>query len=263
MDDEFTQQKNIESSQDTISILIGHYSPFTGRDLLYKGMTSQIVAEALDAINQSYTVTYINDFPAHLNVLLKNRHFDTGHPWFNLGCSDIKVKEANPIRCEYRFSKPIFKTLVMFWKRVDDPFDFQTDSDVHGKRVCRPEGWFTHDLDSPERRWIRDGHITLVQPPNLSECFKLLMGGQVDLVTDQEFGGQEALHQLGIQDQVEILSRPVSDEAMHMLIHRSHPQATRYLLRLNQGLKILQESGRSERIKAWHIDRFWHELEKK
>ncbi len=248
------------TSADVISVLIGPYSPFTNRALPHSGMTSQIIAEAFDAVDQEFRVVFISDYPAHLDILLKERHFDMGHPWFNPGCDDPEMQAANPTRCEYRFSEPVFEALIQFWKRSDVPFDFVQDSDVYGKRVCRPEGWFTHDLDSADRRWIRDQHITMVQPANLHECFRMLLNNEVDLVSDQELGGLEAISELGMDDEVVALRRPVSVEAMHMLIHRSHPRASQYLSTLNMGLEKLRSQGRIDIISAEHLDRFFQGL---
>lgn len=244
-----------------LTLLVGYYPPFTARDLPQGGMITHLLAEALDRAGESFRVVRINDYRAHLEVLLRERHFDASVPWFDPDCSDPRMRAAHPVRCEYRFSEPLMETLILLWKRSNDPFRFTDDDDIVGKRVCRPAGWFLHDLDAENRRWVSNNRITLIQPDSLRECFRMLLLGEVDLVSDNEFSGLQEAADLGIGDRVESLANPIATGTLHVLVHRSHPRASLILNTINRSIEELREDRRYHDLIAEHLDLFWAHLD--
>lgn len=234
----------------------GDYQPFTDQSLPNGGLITELVETALKNQNISYKLTWINDWSAHLDPLLKEKKYDMGFPWLNPGCPNVEH-----MRCQFLFSTPIFQMLEVLFTRNDAPLKFEKDDDMIGHTLCRPSGYFTHDLERLGREWLKKNLIKLEQPQSVKECFDLLMAGKVDAVAMNDFTGRETVAKMGLQDKVAPLSRELSVEGLHVLIHKTHPRATILLNYVNKGLKALQESGEYDAIMDKHLTNHWKTVE--
>jgi len=234
----------------------GDYAPLTDQSLPQGGLITELVEQALTATGTQFQLTWINDWSAHLDPLLKQKKYDMGFPWFYPGCPG---KDA--LRCEFLFSKPVFEVLIVLFTRTDGPLVFENDSDLEGKRLCRPSGYFTHDLERVGREWLSRKVIELKQPQSVKDCFDLLLAGEVDGVTTDDFTGRDALARLGYQDRIKQQEREISLEALSVIVHKTHPRATILINRVNQGLAALHESGRYDEIMDRHLLAHWGRVE--
>jgi polar amino acid transport system substrate-binding protein len=236
------------------------YRPFTNRKDTAGGMVTEIVDAAMAQAPgvESYGVAWVNDWSAHLDPLLSSGAFDLGFPWLRPNC------EGNPgsYRCsKFLFSEPMFEMLVLLFADGREPFGFAQDSDIVGKTLCRPAGYYTHDLEKDGRNWLSENKITLKQPDSVDACFDLLVNGQVDAVALNEFTGRSAVHRLGLSDRVEIIqTRPLSIEGLHVLVHRNHPEADRLIEAIDTGLERIKADGRYQAIVDRHLAQFWDKI---
>lgn len=236
------------------------YAPFTDRDLPNGGLVTDVVQHAMEfaAPSEGFTIHWVNDWSAHLEPLLSNALLDMGLPWLKPAC-DVT---PDAYRCEnFLFSDPMFEILIMLFTDKNRPITFTQDSDILGKTLCRPAGYYTHDLDKDGRNWIAEAKITLETPDSIQDCFDLLLEGKVDAVALNEFTGRTALKDLGLNDRVSIVaSRPLSIEGLHVLIHKTHPRAAELLSLINGGLRGIKASGEYQRIIDAHMTRIWAEF---
>ncbi|QIE46741.1 transporter substrate-binding domain-containing protein [Pseudohalocynthiibacter aestuariivivens] len=238
----------------------GDYAPFTSPDLPNGGLLTDVVNSAMAKADpgEGYAIHWVEDWGSHLDPLLSNALLDLGFPWFKPDC------ESSPedYRCaNFHFSDPMFEMLILLFTDKADPVPFVSDADMAGRTLCRPRGYFTHDLDRADRRWITDGKITLKQPQTIKDCFEMLMDGEVDAVAINEFVGRTAMKDLELKDRVEIVQgRPVSIEGLHVLVHKSHPQADAMLATINAGLRGIKENGTYQSIIDTHMTRIWAEF---
>ncbi|MBS9405676.1 transporter substrate-binding domain-containing protein [Halomonas sp. TRM85114] len=251
------QASNSSGNVEVSFLTASDYRPFTDRSLPNGGIITHSINAALQTTDQfpSYRIVWINDWNAHLDPLLKERQYDIGFPWLK----PTDCTNASSVRCEFLFSDPIFEMLIVFFKLNNDNFSFSSNTVVHGKRVCRPSGYYTFDLDHKGRNWLRNQLITLVQPESVKECFQMLSEGQVDLVALNEFTGRAALSELGIASDVSALPNPIALQGLHAVVHRAHPRATVLMHILNEGLRQLDEEGMLDDIIATHLARFYEE----
>ncbi|HPQ94738.1 MAG: transporter substrate-binding domain-containing protein [Thiothrix sp.] len=244
-------------SQQVIQLLTaGDYAPFTDQSLPQGGLITELVEQALTATGIRFQLTWINDWSAHLDPLLKQKKYDMGFPWFYPGCPG-----KDTLRCEFLFSKPVFEVLIVLFTRTDSTLVFEKDRDLEGKRLCRPAGYFTHDLERAGREWLSGKVIELKQPHSVKDCFDLLLAGEVDGVTTDDFTGRDALARLGYQDRITPQAREISVEALSVVVHKTHPRATILINRVNQGLAALHESGRYDEIMDRHLLAHWSRVE--
>ena len=104
---------------------------------------------------------------------------------------------------------------------------------------------------------MKEGKITLIRPPTIDECFRLLDSGTVDGVVEAELTGRASIASLGLGDRVRIIDQPVALTTYHVLISKTHPHARTILYYMNSSLTKLRESGEYDRIIERHLARFW------
>ena len=236
------------------------YAPFTHKDSPNGGLITEIVDAAMTSASGKggYDIHWVNDWAAHSDPLLSQSMLDMGFPWFQPDC------QQNPdrYRCaNFYFSDPMFEMLILLFTDRQRPISFRDDSDIEGKTLCRPNGYFTHDLDKNGRNWVKDEKITLVRPVSVSDCFELLTEGKVDSVALNEFTGRRAVKDLELSSRVEIVqSRPLSIEGLHVLVHKTHPDAEAMLTTINSGLDKIKTNGVYQQIIDTHMSIIWSEL---
>lgn len=236
-----------------------NYPPFTAQDWPEQGMLSELVEAVFeDTPNPAtHSVSWEEDWSRQLFPMLDAKEFDMGFPWFKPDCDN---NPDNRVCTHFHFSSPLIDVVILLFARVDASLPFEVDSDVHGRTLCRPEGYFTHDLDRPDRLWLSRGLITLEQPVTVEECFEMLMAGEVDAVAVNEFLGVQKMFELGLTDAVTPLARPVSVEGLHAVISKTHWRGTTHLYRFNAGLAKLRQSARYNEIISRHLAQFWNQI---
>ena len=237
----------------------GDFAPFTDEDLENGGLITEIVdASMKNAGVNGYTINWVNDWSSHLDPLLSNAMLDAGFPWYKPDCDG---DPAN-YRCEnFHFSEPMFEMLILLFTTKAKPITFKSDADIAGKTLCRPAGYFTHDLDKNGRNWMKDAKITLKQPDSVADCFAMLTEGEVDAVALNEFTGRTAIKELGLSATVApVQTRPLSIEGLHVLVHKNHPNAKNVMAAINQGLDAIKENGTYQQVINRHMSRIWSEL---
>jgi polar amino acid transport system substrate-binding protein len=112
-------------------------------------------------------------------------------------------------------------------------------------------------LDKDGRNWLKNGKITLMQPPTVEECFRLLDQGAVDAIITPELTGQAVASAMGMGDRVHAANRPLNIETLHVIISKTHPHARTVLYYVNTSLQRLRDSGSYDAIVTKHLELFW------
>lgn len=259
--------KRSDVYRQTLWLLTGSaYEPFADQDWPEKGMATQIVRAAFEKVelDADYRVDFVNDWGSHLPLLLKERKFDMGFPWLRPDCDALEGKAVDADtrqRCEeFAWSEPIYTFSVVLFAPSgisNPPTEF---SQLEGKRLCRPAGYYTFDLI--EKNLIAGENITLVRPNSPVDCFELLDRGEVDFVTFNRFTGQVALVKAGLDGVIEPLMTLVDARTLHLVAHNKYDQpAQAWMKKFNQGLAKLRQSRDYDRIVAFHLDQFQQRLD--
>lgn len=236
-----------------------NYAPFTHKDWPGQGMLTEIVNAAMEATPSplTYSISWENDWSKHLSPMLDGESHDMGFPWFRPDCDN----DPTSSRCaNFHFSEPLVDLVILLFARADAPLTFTQDSDLHGKTLCRPAGYFTHDLDRAGREWLTQGLVRLEQPNSPDACFDLLMQGKVDAVALNEFLGVQKMYEMGLSDKVVPVQRPLSVEGLHVIISKKHWRGTAHLYRFNAGLAALKLTDRYNEIVSRHLSLFWEQV---
>ena len=238
----------------------GNYAPFTDQDLPGEGMVTELVHAALDSDPSpvTYSVTWDNDWSGHLFPLLNDKTFDVGFPWLKPDCQATPSDE----RCtNFLYSDPVISLPIMLFVREDNQFSFNSDADIVGKRLCRPQGYFTHDLERSDRRWLSKGLITLVEGKDPADCFRQVLMGNVDAATVNLFLGARLILDMDLRNAILPLEKPLSQEGLYLVTARSHWRGKTYVSRINAGLQKLKDEGRYQDIVSRHMELFRSQLQ--
>ena len=241
------------------------YAPFTDASLPNGGMITDVVNTAMNGLKKDsnssfdFTVSWVNDWAAHLNPLLVTRAFDMGFPWYKPNCQDFEDLDTNAkFRCQkFFFSNPVFEEQVLVFVRKDSPITMASENELVGKKLCRPSGYWTFDLDDNGRNWVKNKKVTLLSPPTIEECMKLVMDGSADAVPINELTGRAAMVHLDLGDKIRVIEKPLAILTLHVIIAKTHPNARTMLYYFNSALDKLKASGTYDQIVEKHLQQFW------
>jgi polar amino acid transport system substrate-binding protein len=241
------------------------FSPYTGRSLEGGGMLTQVINSAMTLVKEEakgrfdFGISWVNDWAAHLNPLLLTRAFDVGFPWARPDCeTSASLDQSSQFRCQrFFFSEPLYEVITGLFVRNNSKVKSLRREELSGMALCRPAGYPIHELDKDGRNWVKDGVVTLMRPPSVDECFRLLDSGAVDGVVEAELAGRASITALGLGEKVRMLDQPVALTTYHVLISKSHPHARTILYYVNSSLEKLREKGEYDRIIERHLARFW------
>lgn len=230
----------------TIKFLTGgNYAPFTDESLPGRGLFTELVDTAMTraAPDRDYTITFVNDWGAHLSALLPINAFDLGFPWFKPDCSKVDLlTPSDQRRCtDFNWSDPVYEVVVPYFAKSGSRFVGATQhSDFLGARICRPEGYATFYM---AEEGLVEPAITMVTPVLPEECFTLLMDDQVDVISLELDVSEGVIADLGLAGQVTEVGGLSELLSLSVLTHKSNPYGRAYITLLNQGLREMRESG--------------------
>ncbi len=243
-----------------INLLTGDdFAPFTAKAAHNGGLLTEVVQSAMTeaAPEKGFAIHWVDDWASHLDPLLSNALLDLGFPWYQPDCATT----PDNYRCQnFHFSDPMFELLILLFTDKARPVAFNSDADIEGKTLCRPSGYFTFDLDQNGRRWLLDEKITLKQPRAVKDCFDMVLAGEADAVALNEFTGRAAIKEHGLEDRIDVVTQPLSVAGLHVVVHKSHPEAEDMLAMINDGLRGIRTTGGYQKIIEDHMARIWAEF---
>ena len=223
----------------------GNYAPFTDENLPRRGLYTDLVETALlrAAPEQGYKIQFVNDWSAHLDLLMPTLAFDATFPWSRPDCdAAATLSEVDRNRCEtYNFSNPFYEVVDTFFAREGSEYvDTLTYSDFAGATICRPEGWSLSHMDAVS---LYEPVITLVRPVSPDDCFHAVMDGTADIVAIEAHLAVETISRLGYD--FDIIENPhlAAIKPLNIMTHKDNPDGEAILETLNAGLAIMQQSG--------------------
>jgi polar amino acid transport system substrate-binding protein len=206
-----------------------------------------------------FGISWVNDWSAHLNPLLLTRAFDVGFPWARPDCDGAASLDAtSQFRCRrFFFSDPLYEVITSLFVRNGSAITNLQSEKINGATLCVAAGQGAYELDQSGRNWVKDGKVTLMRPPTVEECFRLLDNGTVEGVVATEYSGRASMNSLGLTDKIRMLDQPVALTPLHVVVSKSHPHARTILYYVNTALAKLRDSGEYDMIVERHLDRFW------
>jgi len=233
------------------------FAPFAHRALPEGGMITELVrlAIARAAPEREADVTFVDDWSAHLG-LLDQGAYDLGFPWYRPDCSKAdRLSASMRRRCAgFEFSDPLFEVAIGYYVRAGDPLAGATAYDqLFGRKLCRPAGYFTFDLDQED---LSEPNVTRIIPPAAADCFTWLMRGEVDVVTLNKSLAEAGISRLGLDGRVAEIAALASSQTLHVIAPKGDAEGRAYLDLVNTGLADLRASGRWFEVVSRHLGAF-------
>ncbi len=248
-----TQQARQESSarvsnafEPPIKIVSGNgWAPFVGEEFEGGGMLVRLATTALNRGGNAreYNVSFVDDWAAHTDTLLPLGAFDISIAWYMPDCSKIdQLSDGMKKRCnELDASLPIYESVVGFFTQPGNEYEgVRNYADFAGARICRPEGWYTFDL---EEQGLIEPIVSMSAPKTVEECFEMMQKGDVDVVPLEIESVAGTARDLEIEAQ--IVQNPYLTNILQMsfVSHKTNPRGRVYLALLNRGLTEMRDSG--------------------
>ncbi len=221
------------------------YAPFTDEDLPGGGMITRMVERSMQLGNpdQDFDIIFINDWGSHLETLLPTGAVDMAFPWFKPDCDRVEnLGPASAYRCtDFNHSDPFYEIIVDYYTLNGSAYaNAQSTNDLFGARVCRPEAWFTFDLEAAQ---LVEPNITYVTTVAQDGCFQLLKDGEVDVVTYDALPAEEDIRSAGMVASVATLEPLRGAVSSHIFVSKDNAFANEALPIINAGLEELRLSG--------------------
>ncbi len=221
------------------------YAPFTDEKLPGGGLITQMVDRSMELGNpdQEYNLTFINDWGSHLETLLPTGAVDMVFPWFRPNCDRVEnLSPGSAYRCtDFNHSEPFYEALVGYYTLTGSPFaNVSSYGELMGARLCRPEAWFTFDL---EAEGLMPPNVELTTPVAQNGCWQLLLDGEIDVITLDALPAEEDARELGVYDRITKLEDLTSAQTLHVFVSKDNKFANDALPIINAGLEQLRLSG--------------------
>ncbi|MEM6663274.1 MAG: transporter substrate-binding domain-containing protein [Pseudomonadota bacterium] len=214
------------------------YPPFTGTNLINQGLATAIVRTAFKRMGHEVTVAF--------------------KPW-KRGYADVQAgkflgtfpygKNADR-EALFHYSEPLYTFGQYFFAKSDSPHKFEEDEDLAGLRICLPIGY------NPVRvkKLVEAGTVTMVRPPDIESCFKMVDRGRADLVRVNDIVGWSIVESLyGNRDGFRMIATPVRESIEHFIVPRSNPKGGAMISAFNEALMQMQRSGEIFRLIERHV----------
>ncbi|MEM9043764.1 MAG: transporter substrate-binding domain-containing protein [Pseudomonadota bacterium] len=243
-------------AEDQIRFLTGSdFAPFTEEELPEGGMITDLVRRTMMAANddQSYKISFVNDWSSHLNILLPDGAFDMGFPWYKPDCRLLnRLSPAMQRRCtDFDFSEPFFEVPVGYYAKLGGrAVPAKRYADLVGMVICRPKGYFTFDL---EQQGLVSPNVILITPRTPGECFEALTEEKADIVAINKLVAAEEITALGVEEMVVELPDLGTVQTLHVLTPKSNPLSKNYIVMVNRGLDKLKRSGEWFQVVSKHL----------
>lgn len=220
------------------------YAPFSDENLPGGGMITRMVDRSMQLGNpdQAYDIAFVNDWGSHFQ-LAELGALDMVFPWFKPDCDRVEnLSPASAYRCNaFNHSDPFYEIVVDYYTLNGSAYaNAQTTDDLMGARICRPEAWFTFDLEAAR---LVEPNVTYVTTVAQNGCFALLQAGEVDIVTYDALPAEEDIRSAGLVDAVTTLEPLRGTVSSHVFVAKNNAFANEALPIINAGLEQLRLSG--------------------
>ena len=225
----------------------GNYAPFADEDLTGGGFLVRLASTALNRAgnNREFSASFVNDWSSHLDTLLPLGAFDVSLAWYIPDCSNRSYEWSPETtkRCtQFDSTVSVYDTVIGFYTLPDSDYaTARSFEDFKGARLCRMEGWFTHDL---EENGVFEPNVTMIQPVTATDCMDAVLTGVADVASFEVQLAADAMSDLGLSHN-DIVENPFVNTVagLRFVTHRTNPYGRQYVAMLNAGLNEMRESG--------------------
>ncbi|NNU79503.1 hypothetical protein HMH01_03535 [Halovulum dunhuangense] len=235
-----------------IDILTGApFLPFVDPGHPSGGMIPEIVLAAFAATEgPPVEIYFVNDMPAHLDILLPRGGFAFSFPWLMPDCTEPQAGQT-PLCRSFAGSASLYEQVTEFYALAGNAYaGSQAPADLVGARLCRPEG---HPLRDLAEMGLLAPQITLIRRPGPADCLDAVLAGEADIASFDATVARSLIRGMRPEVSFVALERLSRIEQMRALALVSDRAGLAAIDRLGAGLKAIAESGAWFEIVERHL----------
>lgn len=210
-----------------LRLVANSWPPFTDQRLLNNGLAVDLVSSALQ--RAGYTVTYTEVPGARTLRGLQDGTYDVlVGAWYSSERAQFG-----------RFSEPYLINRILFVQRKGSKIGFERLEDLRRYSIAVARGY------AYDARFDSDPLLHKQKVLDFRMGARMLAAGRVDLTLEDEYVARYYLNRelVDLRDQLEFLHKPLSENGLHILVRRSHPQNTAIAAAFNQAIRAMRDDG--------------------
>ena len=234
-----------EEGTPKLSMVTGNdYTPFTDKDLPQGGMFTELVRTAMTRAGYDPETEFLPwDYAMRAT---RKGTFKASFPWY----------DTPDRRAALWYSRPVYEVLIVVYYKSGAPLVFEGIDDLDGLNLCRPSGYFDDDI----RAKVEAGQIVRTTPDTPADCFRMLVEGDVDVVSLSAMVGNGELAKVGLGDRVEVADTPLAIRPLHIVYPKFDPRSRGTMGKVDLALKAMDEDGTTAAIIEKHLRRYFDDL---
>ena len=198
----------LDVAAQALRLVADPWPPFNDHTLLNNGVASDLVSSALG--RAGYVTEYAQAPWARAVRGLQHSDYDV---LINAWYSEERASYGY-------FSAPFLLNRIRLLRRKGSAIQFEQLADLYIQRIAVVRGYaYSAEFDS-------DPRLHKVGVGSFASAARMLQAGRVELTLEDELVARYHLagELSGIRDELEFIERPLSENGLHILIRRSHPQ---------------------------------------
>ncbi len=225
-------------AQDTIRLTTGKWQPFTSKSAPHYGFASHIVTEAFALVGVEVEYCF---FPWKRSMkLAREGKWDGSTTWY----------DTEERRADFFYSDPIAPATNSFFHLTSYQFDWEKFEDLADIRVGgTAEYSYGTAFDAAEQAGDFRTHRAISDEVGLTNLLK----GRIDVFPGEVMVTNEQIRDTFSDEDAALFThhpKHISKTPLHVLLSKKVPGMERMRDRFNEGLGMLQESGRYDQILA-------------
>ncbi|WP_229804837.1 LysM peptidoglycan-binding domain-containing protein [Neogemmobacter tilapiae] len=221
------------------------WKPFTDESLAGGGILVRLATTALQrgGNDREGSVSWVNDWGSHTEVLLPTGAFDISIAWGMPDCTKIDLLGEDGVkRCtDLDATLPVYEVAETFTTLLDSKYVNVTKfEDLAGAKICKPADWSSFPLEEVGLVEPLVTHVRLATP---KDCAEAVLNGEVDVMAIELETATDVFAELGAADKVVTNPSLIHFLTYHFIASKKNPRGRIYIAMLNKGLIEMRESG--------------------
>jgi polar amino acid transport system substrate-binding protein len=211
----------------TLRLVADPWAPVNDQTLLNNGLASDLVTTALS--RAGYTTSYVQVPWARAVRGLQRDIYDV---LINAWYTDERATFGY-------YSQPYLINRVRFLQRKGGQISFTQLADLYPYSIAVVRGY------AYSREFDQDSRLTKIGVRGFEVGARMLHAGRVQLTLEDELVARYHLSGslAGIRDQLEFLPQPLSENGLHILVSRNHPQHRQIADAFNKAIEEMRADG--------------------
>ncbi len=221
-----------------ISLVSGDYWPHSGKELPNGGLSSEIIVAAFHEVGIAVNIEFLPWKRGYQKVL--NHDFFGTFPY-------VKDDDREAL---FLFSDAILTARSGLFTLSDFKINYRDEHDLKGLKTCVPLGYSVKEI----QHLIDNQTLTVVTAIDDEACIAFLKLGRVHVYSMNEITAWASIQKLyGETKGFKMLNMPLTEYSYYLMVAKDHPDSRAILGQFNEGLKLIKENGRYQKIINKHL----------